>query len=183
MRRSIAVVLIGLVGAGCAGEGPDSDAERFWTAAQARDMETVEALSVESESTKLNFENKDNAIDEFELGDSFEEDGETLVPTSLTSSGGDQSLEFDFQTVMVRSDGAWKVDLEATGNRMIRAVLGASMEEIGQAIGEGMKEAMEGIAEGKAEGMREMGKAMGEAMGEALEESVEEAPAPEPSAE
>ncbi|MEN8143336.1 MAG: hypothetical protein ABFS14_00155 [Gemmatimonadota bacterium] len=154
-------------------------AEQFWTAAQARDIETVEALSVESESTQLNFENEDNAIDAFELGDSFEEDGETLVPTSLKSSTGEKALEFDFETVMVKREGAWKVDLDETGNRMIRAVLGASMEELGQAIGEGMKEAMEGVAEGMAEGMREMG----EAMGEAMEEGFEPGQDPEPAAE
>ncbi len=171
VRHSVAIVLVGLIGAGCAGEGPDSVAERFWTAAQARDIETVEALSIESESTQLNFENTDNVIDSFELGESFEEDGETVVPTTLNSSSGENALEFDFETIMVRQDGDWKVDLDATSNRMIRAVLGASMGEIGEAIGEGMKDAMEGIAEGMAEGMREMGEAMGDAM--------EETPAPE----
>lgn len=180
MRHSVAVVLVGLIGGGCAGgEGPDSVAERFWTAAQARDIETVEALSIESESTQLNFENTDNVIDSFELGESFEEDGETLVPTTLNSSSGENALEFDFETVMVEQEGAWMVDLDATSNRMIRAVLGASMGEIGEAIGEGMKDAMEGIAEGMAEGMREMG----EAMGDAMEEAFEETPVTEPSAE
>ena len=179
MRHTVAVVLVGLLAAGCGGEEPVGVAERFWTAAQARDMETVEALSVESESTQLNFENTDNVIDSFQLGESFEEDSETLVPTTLNSSSGENALEFDFETVMVKHEGEWKVDLDATSDRMIKAVLGASMEEIGQAIGEGMKEAMEGVAEGMAEGMREMG----EAMGDAMEEALEKTPAPEPSAD
>ena len=157
------LIALGFVLQGCGGEGPQTVAERFWEAAQDRDVATVEALSIPSENASFDFEDDDTAIGSLTVGGAEVDGDRAEVETHLELDGEEMDLDVEFLTIVAKHDGEWLVDLDQTGDEIMQAVIGASMQELGEAIGEGMKEAMEGMAEGLAEGMEEMGKAFGEA--------------------
>lgn len=159
-----ALLGLGFTLQGCGGEGPDGVAEQFWHAAQARDAATVEALSIPSDNTTFNFENEESEIRSIEMGETSVEGDRAEVETDLDMRSGEKTLDVEFLTVLTRADDQWLVDMDETSSEIMKAVLGASMEEMGEAIGEGMKGAMEGVAEGLAEGM--------EAIGEAFEDAA-----------
>jgi hypothetical protein len=152
-----------LIAAGCGGEGPDEVAERFWIAAQEKDMAAVEAVSTQSETTSLDFDNEDSEIRSFLLQDAEVDEDEATVDTRVVGTSNGRLLELSFQTVLVREDGAWLVEVERTGSQMMAAVFGSSLQELGEAMTDGMQKAMQEMAEGMAEGMQQMAEEMGEA--------------------
>ncbi len=163
--RAIRVLyLLGAAGfvAACAGtESPEAVADRFWAAVQDGDVETARAYSIESESSSLKLEHE-SSIDSYELGDARSEDGKALVETRVTTSG-EWELDISFETVLIEDAGAWKVDVEGTGSRMVRAVIGASTAELVRGIADTLRGAMGEVMEGVAEGMKELGEALGKA--------------------
>lgn len=164
-----------LLGAGfaleaCGGAAPETVAERFWEAARDRDVAAVEALSIPAEGVSLDFDDEGTELGAIELGDAEVEGGRAEVATSLEVTSDERDMDLAFSTVLLRRDGEWLVDLGETGDQLVGAVLGTTMQELGEAPGEGMREAMEGMAEDMAEGMAEGMKAMGEAFESAAEE-------------
>ena len=166
VRRSPGTLcLAGAIGflTACAGaDGPESVADRFWSAVQAGDAETAEEYSIESEDTTLKLEEGESAIESYELGPSRMEDGRAFVDTRV-KSGGDWELDISFETVLIQSEGDWKVDVDQTGSRMVRAAIGASTEELVRGIADTLRGAMGEVMEGVSEGMKELGDALGEA--------------------
>jgi len=170
IRIPIALVATALVTMACA-DSPQYVAERFWTAAQQHDEETVRETSVEYRGDHR-FDADDEAyIGEFSFGETEIEGDEARVETRLTHIDDDASLEVSFETVLVRRDGEWLVDLDETTSRMVGSILGATMRELGDVLAEGMGEAMEELTEGLTEGIREMGEALGDAFEEGVRES------------
>lgn len=154
------VVVSALGLGGCSsGEAPKSVAERFWQAVEQRDRETVAALSIESEGMSMNLDDEGTKMEELQLGETVIDGDEAFVETRMTAVTEERSLDLAFETALVRSDGPWLVDLEETGSRMMKSVLGVSMQELGEAMADGMKQAMEGMAEGLKEGMEQFGEA------------------------
>lgn len=147
----------------CGSEGPEGVAHRFWQAAQDRDHATFEALSIPSEDVNFNLDNEDSEIRSLVIGEGTIDGKTAQVETMLDMKAGETDLEVDFVTILEKRDGEWLVDIEGTTDEVMRAVMGASMKELGAALGEGLKGAMEGVAEGFAEGMQEMGEAFQEA--------------------
>lgn len=143
-------------------EGPEGVADRFWAAVQDGDVETARAYAIESESSSLKLEGEHSSVESYELGESRSEDGKALVETRLTTAG-EWELDISFETVLVEEDGEWKVDVEQTGSRMVRAVIGASTEELVKGIADTLRGAMGQVMEGVAEGMKDLGEALGEA--------------------
>lgn len=162
-----ALLSVALGASGCAGgAGPETVAERFWTAVQEKDRQSVEALSIPAEDTKLNFDREGEMLTAFEVGEVRTEGDVARADTRMEVPMGNLSHEVEFETVLARRDGDWLVDLDPTGDAIMKAVLGVTMQEMGEAIGEGMKEAMQGVAEGMSDAMQEMAEGMGEAMTE-----------------
>jgi hypothetical protein len=145
------------------GEAPESVAERFWQAVEQRDQETVLALSIEAEGMSMNFDDDNTVMEGLQIGETVIDGDQASVETRMTAVTEERTLDLEFETALVKRDGQWLVDLEETGSRMMKSVLGVSMQELGEAMAEGMKDAMEGVAEGMAEGMKELGEAMGDA--------------------
>lgn len=165
-RRIVGRALLGLVavaGAGCfMASGPEDVAYDFWDAAREGDRARVEELALDPRDARLDFEDGDARIESFEIGEA-EVDGDVArVETRVTGANEEAELDLEFETVLVRRDGEWLVDLDETSRELVIAVVGASMEGLGEAISEGMKGAMEGLAEGM------------EAFGRALQEAGEE---------
>ncbi len=168
---SAAIALGALFFGGCAfgADDPGDVALRFWEAARDRDRETVLALSTNSDDINLDFEDEGSSIESVEIWDVEIDGDEAEVETRIEAVNEDRTLDIEFETVLVKRDGEWLVDLGETAGNMVGAMLGASMEQLGEAIGEGIGEAMEGMAEGLAEGMEEMGKSMQKAAEEMRE--------------
>lgn len=162
-QRTLGRVLLGLVIVGSSAcfmtSGPEDVAYDFWDAARDGDRERIEALVLDPRDVRLDFEDEDARIESFEIGDAEIDDDVARVETWVTGSADDVVMDLEFETVLVRRDGEWWVDVEETGRRLVVAVVGASVEGLGEAIGEGMKGAMEGLAEG----MEEFGRALQEA--------------------
>ena len=127
------------------------------------------ALSTNSDDINLDFEDEGSSIESVEIWDVEIDGDEAEVETRIEAVNEDRTLDIEFETVLVKRDGEWLVDLGETAGNMVGAMLGASMEQLGEAIGEGIGEAMEGMAEGLAEGMEEMGKSMQKAAEEMRE--------------
>jgi len=170
-QRSVGRALLGLVvvaGAACfMASGPKDVAYEFWDAVSEGDRERIETLALDPRDVRLDFEDEESRIESFEIGEADVEGDVARVDTYLTGSNDDDVMELEFETVLVRRDGEWLVDLEETSRRLVVAVIGASMEGLGEAIGEGMKGAMEGLADG----MEELGRALQEASEEMREGS------------
>jgi hypothetical protein len=163
--------LLGAAGlvAACAGaDGPETVADRFWAAVQDGDVETARAYSIESEDSSLELEDE-SAVESYEIGDARSEDGKALVQTRVTTAG-EWELDISFETVLVEDAGEWKVHVEQTGSRMVRAVIGASTEELVKGIADTLRGAMGEVMEGVAEGMKELGDALGKAADNMQEE-------------
>jgi hypothetical protein len=164
----VAVLAVALCAGACSsGEAPGSVAERFWQAVQEHDRETVLALSIEAEGMSMNLDDEGTAMENLRLGETNIDGDQAFVETQMSAVTEDRTLDLAFETALTKRDGQWLVDLDETGSRMMKSVLGVSMQELGEAMAEGMKDAMEGVAEGMAEGMKELGEAMGDAAKEA----------------
>lgn len=160
-----ALLAMGFTLQSCGGEGPEGVTHRFWQAAQERDRATFEALSIPADDVNFDLENEDSQIHALVIGEGTIEGETAEVETTLDMRAGETDLEVEFVTILENRDGEWLVDLEGTTDEVVKAVIGASMTEIGEALGEGLKDAMEGVAEGFAEGMQEMSEAFQEAKG------------------
>lgn len=170
LYRYIAVLGIVVLSAACA-DSPRDVAERFWTAAQEGDEETVRATSVETWGDHRFNTDGETEIGEFSFGETEIEGDDARVETRLTHIGDDASIEVSFETVLVRREGEWLVDLNATTSRMVGSILGTTMREVARELAEGLGEAMGELSEELADGLLELG----DAVGEAFEEGVREA--------
>lgn len=151
----------GLVGACAGAEGPEAAADRFWAAVEDGDVETARAYSIESERSSLKLEGE-SSVESYELGATRSENGKALVETRVTTSG-EWELDISFETVLIEDGSDWKVDVEQTGSRMVRAVIDASTEELVRGIADTLRGAMGKVMEGVAEEMKELGDALGKA--------------------
>ena len=75
-----------------------------------------------------------------------------------------EEMELAFETVLIRQEGDWKVDLDATTDEMMKSLFGTTMGEftkkMGEAMGEALGESMKAVTKGMAEGLQAMGEAL-----------------------
>ena len=146
-------------------------AERFWTAAQEGDEETVRATSVETWADHRFDADGDTDIGDFSFGETEIEGDGARVETTIEHIGHDSTFEVSFETVLVKRDGEWLVDLGATTGQLVGSILGSTAAELASALADGLGEAMEQLGEGLADGMREMGEAIEQAFEEGMEDA------------
>ncbi len=170
MRFRISYLLVAtLLGAACsAADGPADVAEAFWTASKEGDTELATSYIVEGGTTTIQ-EPSGSSIGEFSLGETAIEGDQATVETTVVSTG-EREMEVAFNTVLVRRDDGWKVDLDETTDEMMKSLVGTTMgeltERMGQAVGEAMGEAMKGMADGMAKGLEAAGRAMSDSLEE-----------------
>lgn len=143
---------------GCsAGRGPEQVAHEFWEASRNGDAELARELVLSTSTAEINEPADGEApIGHFALGDSHVDGGEAMVETTIGGLAG-LSTELEFNTVLAREDGEWKVDLDRTSGDMTRALFGTSMQDMAEQMGAAMAETMGGVTEGMAEGMKTLG--------------------------
>jgi len=160
--RCLAAALLTIIVAACASSDPAAVAEAFWQAGRDGDIERARSFVSASSSAKMN-DGTSSTLEDVWIGESTVDGDGATVETRVMAATGEQSRQIDFNTIMVREDGAWKVDLDATSQEMMKEILGVTMSEFGEQVGDAMKGAMEGMAEGMAKGMEKMGEAMTDA--------------------
>ena len=129
LALALTVSVIALAGCGGDGDGGNADppeqvVEEFMAATLAEDAETVYGLlSAESQAEVPDKEElvagSADVIDSYEVGTAVVSGDTARVPASLAMIGFESSL--DFEVVLVKEDGAWKISLSETGASMDEA--------------------------------------------------------------
>ena len=127
MRFRISCLLTAaLLGAACSlTDGPSSVAEAFWTASKDGDAALATSYIVEGGRATIK-EESSSTIGEFTLGETAIEDDRATVETTVVSTG-EREMEVAFNTVLIRQNDGWKVDLDETTDEMMKSVLGTTM--------------------------------------------------------
>ncbi|MBC7230951.1 MAG: DUF4878 domain-containing protein [Actinobacteria bacterium] len=136
MRRSLILLMslclcaavLAVVGCGGGGDksaSPEQVVEKFVKAALAGDADT--AYSLITEGSKGEVENKEDLVEgvsegvsEHSVGKSSISGDTARVQTSLTLK--DLDFKMEFEMVLVKEGGAWKIDLKQTQTEMEKAV-------------------------------------------------------------
>ena len=146
-----------------AADGPGAVAQAFWTASKEGDIDRAKTYVAEGgKATMSNPENK--SLREFSLGEVTVDGARATVETTVTA----EETELAFETVLIRQEGDWKVDLDATTDEMMKSLFGTTMGEftkkMGEAMGEALGESMKAVTKGMAEGLQAMGKALADSL-------------------
>lgn len=124
---------------------------RFLDAAKQGDEATVRELLVLGDGEKMDFKHMHDSTTGYELGEP-QADGELAVVdakiTGATPEGGGEPEEQSLPLVVRRVDGAWKVDMAASINRMMGFDLGEAMTQMAEGLGSAMAKGFEAVAEG-----------------------------------
>jgi hypothetical protein len=146
-----------------AGDDPGAVAEAFWTASKAGDIELAKTYVAEGSKATMN-NSGDSQLGDFSLGEVTVDGDRATVETDVAS----EEMELAFQTVLIRQEGDWKVDLDATTDEMMRSLFGTTMgdftKKMGEAMGEAVGESMKAMADGMAEGLQAVGEALSDSM-------------------
>jgi len=159
------VVAALLLAAGCGtGDGPGAVAEAFWTASKEGDIELAKTYVAEGSKATMNNSGDSQSLGDFSLGEVTVDGDRATVETNVAA----KEMELAFQTVLIRQEGDWKVDLDATTDEMMRSLFGTTMgdftKKMGEAMGEAVGETMKAVAEGMAEGLEAVGEALTDSM-------------------
>lgn len=166
MPRLAGLLLVGaLAVAGCGGSSGPSPGDvtaEFWDAIRARDIDS--ALEHTHAPSRLPLERirDGRPIDEVLLGESLVGEHAAVVRTSLATKVNERLIHTTFDTHLVRSDGGWRVDAEATERELATALFATSMQQIGEAVGQGVEQFSEALEQGAAEVSRAIREALDE---------------------
>lgn len=160
MRRYLTTLsvlfLLSTGGCGAAG-GPESVASSFWDAIMAGDKEAAKKYATKNSMADLEIEPaQPGEKRDIELGKAVESDIQATVPTTLITQTGDQETRVPLNTILIKEDGAWKVDW----NQTLASMLGGMMGEMVK----GMSEAMKTMSDEMGKSFEEMNKSFDEAM-------------------
>lgn len=145
--------------------GPVGTLLRMLFAQVTGDDETLKTLITTSSQNMTRKEFSPTAVEI--LLDAPQQEGEQMViPGHLRENGEGPDMPF----VVVQEDGAWKVDMSATIDRLMS---GMGLDQLMEGLANGMKQAMETMAEGMKLAMEGM-EAAGDASTVADETSPEQ---------
>lgn len=135
-------------------------AEAFLQAIQRGDEAAARALLSEDDGS-VNFPSMGGAETSFELGPVQADGDKAVVPATLRAlpPGETQVQEQIMPLVLVQVDAQWKVDMNASIERMFGGDFMQGMQDMARELGEGLAEGMKNLAQG-------LGEAFGKAMGE-----------------
>lgn len=167
MRSVPGIVLAGMLLAllsACSGSEDEakSVAQRFWAALEEKNIEKARGYATRETAGSLN-EQEDAEDQEIAVafGDVESKDDAVMVATTLHTFDAGAEMTFEMQTVLVKEDGTWRVDV----NRTMMSMFGGAMGEMMEQMGEAMQEAMQGMAEELQNGMQELSGSMQQGTG------------------
>jgi hypothetical protein len=152
----VILVLTALLACGNSSDEALNVAKNFWSAMEERDIEKARTFATEETAGSVTInEDAEEQETDINFGEITFEDGAAMVATTIAAKGDDSQMEMEMQTVLVKENGTWKVDVDRTFMSMFGGAMGAMMDQMGEAM---------------QKGMEEMGKAMVDAMEEATED-------------
>jgi hypothetical protein len=151
----LVVVLLALAGACGSGDGPRDVSANFWGALVDGDAEAARQWATPETAGSIQA-NGDGGNGDYTLGEPIVEEGKATVPTTLVSNDNGMTSTYDLQTVLVRHEGEWRVDV----NRTMMSMFGGAMEAMMEGMGDAMEDAMGELAEGMQQGMEDMAREM-----------------------
>jgi hypothetical protein len=140
---------------GCGSEKDESlaVAKDFWKAMKDRDIEKAKTYATSASADALSINEKENDQDvEISFGEIEIKDGKSTIETNMLAVDDDSQMTIPMQTVLVKEDGAWRVDVNLTMMSLFGGAMGAmmesmkeGMEELGKSMAEEMKAGMEDL--------------------------------------
>jgi len=146
---------------GCSGGKDDAltVAEKFWNALHEKDLEKARSYATEETAGSLTLnEDAENQKVDIEFGDVIVEEGRTKVQTMLHTTTDESETSVELETVLVREDGEWKVDVNMT----MMSIFGGAMEQMVDEMSEAMEDLGKTMAEEMQKSMEKMSASMSE---------------------
>jgi hypothetical protein len=157
-KFAIVVITLACFLCGC---GSDKDeslavAKDFWKAMKDRDIEKAKtyATSASADALTINAEENDQDV-EISFGDIEIKDGKSTIETNMQAVDDDSQMTIPMETVLIKEEGEWKVDVNLTMMSLFGGAMGAmmesmkeGMEELGKSMAEEMKASMEELSQG-----------------------------------
>jgi hypothetical protein len=127
-------------------------AEQFLQAVQRGDEAAARGLLILGEGGKLDFKSMNESIASFALGEAQSE-GEQVVVVATAAGKPDQPQMPPLPMVLKCIEGAWKIDMPASINRMLGVDLEKTMATLVQGLGDAMAKGMQAMGEGLSAGL------------------------------
>lgn len=121
-------------------ESPLTVAKGFWDAMNAKDIQSVMSHTTKESGDKLRIKDNDAITDgKITFGEVMVEDTKAIIKTATQPYRGTTTSEAQMQTILVKEDGQWKVDVDQTMASVPGGAMGASVQDVGQTAEEGLK--------------------------------------------
>ena len=163
-KFTVIIITLACIMFGCSSDKDESlvVAKSFWKAMKERNIEEARtyATAGSAGALSINEDAKDQDV-EIAFGDVEIKDGKSTIETNMRAVGDDTQMEIPMQTVLVKEEGKWKVDVNLTMMSLFGGAMGAmmegmqkSMEDLGNSMAEQMKAGMEDMSKefSKSEG-------------------------------
>jgi len=136
-------------------------AQAFWDATVAGDAELAQTFVSAGSMFQPNKSKGDSPPGDVKLGAVDVDGDDAAVETVVTKLDAESPMNMEFETILVREEGSWKIDMDKTTGSMMQGAFAAMAEAMGSAM-QGMAEGMaEGMKEGMKEGFAQMDKSPG----------------------
>lgn len=122
-------------------------AERFFQAVTGGDEAAARALLVLREGEKMDLASMKGSIATYDLGEAKAEGQQVVVVATVTAPAG-QEAPPPVPLVIERVEGAWKIDMSASMNRMLGVNLEDLVKTMAEGLGDAMAKGFEAVAEG-----------------------------------
>lgn len=169
-KALLSVIMFTLLLAGCGGksETPESVAAEFWQAVIDKDMETAKTLASWDTVDYLRYIRSGQLKPaRFELGEITPGDRSAVIETVLHSQPhGQSSIRIPGQTVLIKTEQGWRVDLKETIGSTVKETVGTVFDQLNNI----MKQGLQGLDKELSNSMKEVEKALKEGVNELQKE-------------
>ena len=128
--KALLLIATTLLALGCSGSklsDPKAVADQFWSATKTGKVAAIKPYVTEASlSHDMMKEDAQATTGTYTLGEAKIENDSATVPTALK----DNEVNIEFQTVVVKEKGAWKVDVEKTMMTMFNGAMGELMNSL-----------------------------------------------------
>ena len=154
----------------CFGQQPEDVAKRYWNAVIQGDANALHELAATNSQSNVNRISQPDAGSKVGFRETTVEDDGATVVTEVHWVDGDTTVDVALQTVLVKEDGSWKVDIVKTRRSLYAGLFNNAFASLSESIEEGAT-ALQHIGEDIADDInRELLKA-----GKELQQQTEQA--------
>lgn len=166
----LSIVMFAFLLAGCSEkmQSPESVAAEFWQAVIDKDMETAKTLASWDTVDYLRYIRSGQLKPaRFELGEITPGAGSAIIETVLHSQPqGQSSIRIPGQTVLIKTEQGWRVDLKETIGSTVKETVGTVFDQLNNI----MKQGLQGLDQELSNSMKEVEKALQQGVDELQKE-------------